>query len=125
LDTSVVAFDREGKVVDAVHYAKLTALGGLLKHHGDNRTGEGKGDDEEVDIDLTHVRTNIASFAVIVTSFSGQTFDNVKSAYVRIKENHRTLVLARLHDLPKCTGNFNISFKKKKKKKEETPTKMI
>jgi hypothetical protein len=39
LDSSVVAFDRDGRVVDAAWYRQLEALGRVLRHKGDNRTG--------------------------------------------------------------------------------------
>jgi stress response protein SCP2 len=39
LDSSVVAFGRDGRVVDAAWYRQLQALGGVLRHKGDNTTG--------------------------------------------------------------------------------------
>jgi len=110
LDSSVVAFARDGRVVDGVWYSQLHGLNGVLQHKGDNRTGEGKGDDEEIIVNLDKLAPNqeVVSLGVIVTSFSGQTFDKLKSAYVRLKDpqTHKTLVLARLSDMQATTGLF-------------------
>ena len=51
LDASCVCFDAYGEVVDAAFFNNTNACSGAVQHSGDNRTGEGDGDDEVVTID--------------------------------------------------------------------------
>lgn len=53
-------------------------------HAGDNLTGEGDGDDEQIEITLANVPSNVKEIAVVVASYSGQTFGDVKNAFIRM-----------------------------------------
>lgn len=53
-------------------------------HTGDNLTGEGEGDDEQIVFTLADIPANVKEVAVVVASYSGQTFGEVKSAFVRM-----------------------------------------
>ncbi len=56
LDASVFLVGENGKVLSDSHfvfYNNTTSPDGAVQHQGDNRTGEGDGDDEQVKIDLT------------------------------------------------------------------------
>jgi tellurium resistance protein TerZ len=53
-------------------------------HRGDNLTGDGDGDDEVIDIDLTSIPSNVKFIAVTVNSFQGQTFNEVDNAFCRV-----------------------------------------
>ena len=54
LDVTAVILNSEGKCLDEniVFYNKLTSNCGAVVHTGDNRTGEGDGDDESIKLDL-------------------------------------------------------------------------
>ncbi|CCB79911.1 tellurium resistance protein TerD [Helicobacter bizzozeronii CIII-1] len=61
LDASVFLTDASGKVNDDknfVFYNNLTSKDGSVVHTGDNRTGEGEGDDESIKIDLAKVSSD-------------------------------------------------------------------
>lgn len=112
LDASVVALDATKTVIDQVSFARHTAFGGALHHQGDNRTGEGKGDDEEILVDLAKLnsvdpRVEYLIFTVNIFS-SGATFSNVKSAYIRLlgKDTHRTMAFSRLSKMENKPGLF-------------------
>lgn len=55
---------------------------------GDNRTGEGEGDDEQIEIDLTKIPANIERIAFTATIYDAdvrrQNFGQVSNAYIRI-----------------------------------------
>ena len=55
---------------------------------GDNRTGDGEGDDEQIDVDLSMLPSNIDKIAVTVTIYDAdkrrQNFGQVSNAYCRI-----------------------------------------
>ena len=84
LDASAVAFDLNGNVIDTVYFDKLDGLGGCLAHSGDNRTGEGAGDDEVVEIRFAGVPENVAAFVLCINSYSGEAFTVLKTACVRV-----------------------------------------
>ena len=84
LDASCVLFDDAGKVVDTVWFRQLKSRDGSIVHTGDNRTGAGDGDDEQINVDLSTVPGNVKSLVFTVNSFTGQSFAQVENAYCRI-----------------------------------------
>ena len=91
LDASVFLLGANGKVLrdeDFVFYNNLNGRNGAVVHTGDNRTGEGDGDDEAIIIDFTKIPPEIEKIAVAVTIFDAQQrnqkFGQVSNAYVRV-----------------------------------------
>ena len=62
---------------------KQNAEGSVL-HGGDNRTGEGDGDDEQITVSLPQLPANVKSLVFTVSSFRGQTFEKVENAFCRL-----------------------------------------
>ncbi|BBE30281.1 hypothetical protein OSSY52_04220 [Tepiditoga spiralis] len=91
LDASAFLLDANGKATsetDFVFYNNLKHPSGAVIHTGDNRTGEGEGDDEEILIDFEKIPSNIEKIAITVTIFEAdqrkQNFGQVSNAFVRI-----------------------------------------
>ena len=84
LDASCIMFDESNKAVDFVWFRQLKSRDGSIVHTGDNRTGAGDGDDEQINVDLTQVPANVKSLIFTVNSFTGQNFSQVENAYCRI-----------------------------------------
>jgi tellurium resistance protein TerZ len=84
LDASCVMFDESNRAVDVVWFRQLKSRDGSVVHTGDNRTGAGEGDDEQIIVDLPHVPADIKSLVFTVNSFTGQNFSQVENAYCRI-----------------------------------------
>ena len=84
LDASCVLWDEQGQPVDVVYYAQLQSQDGSLQHTGDNRTGDGDGDDEQIIVDLNSVPPQIKTLVFVVNSFTGVTFDDIENASCRI-----------------------------------------
>lgn len=91
LDGSVFLLNDSGKVrsdSDFIFYNNKTSSEGSVTHNGDNRSGEGSGDDETVDIDLSNVPADVDKIAVCVTIHEGgtrgQNFGQVSKAYIRV-----------------------------------------
>lgn len=63
-------------------------LGQGIEHTGDNRTGEGEGDDEVIKLDLTAIPADIERIAITVTIYEadkrGQNFGQVSNAFIRL-----------------------------------------
>ena len=93
LDASAVLF-AGGQVADLAFYNNLTTKDGSIQHMGDNRTGEGDGDDEVVAVDLTRVPVHVDTVFFIVTSYQGQTFEQIQNAFCRLID-HQDGELAR------------------------------
>lgn len=84
LDASCILFDEQGKQTDVAYFGQLKSKDGSVVHTGDNRTGEGDGDDEQIIVDLTKVPDNVKSLVFTVNSFTGQNFSQIENATCRI-----------------------------------------
>ena len=91
LDAAAFLLGASGKCPterDFIFYGNLKHSTGAVEHMGDNLTGEGAGDDEQIRIDLTKVPDNIQRIAFTVTIYEaqerGQNFGQVSNAYVRL-----------------------------------------
>jgi tellurium resistance protein TerZ len=84
LDASCLMFDAAKNLVDTVWFRQLRSQDGSVIHTGDNRTGDGDGDDEQIIVDLSQVPASVQSLVFVVNSFTGQTFDAVANAFCRM-----------------------------------------
>lgn len=102
LDASVFLLGANGKVqadTDFIFYGNLLHASGSVEHTGDNRTGEGEGDDEQVLVDLSKVPANVDKIAFTVTIHDAeirrQNFGQVSNAYIRIVNEDTNVELIR------------------------------
>jgi tellurium resistance protein TerZ len=84
LDASCLMFDNGGNLVDVVWFQQLQSQDGSIRHSGDNRTGDGAGDDEQIAVTLTTVPATVKNLVFTVNNFTGQNFSKVENAYCRI-----------------------------------------
>ena len=84
LDASCVLFDDANQPVDSVWFQQLTSKDGSIQHTGDNLTGAGDGDDEQIRVDLSRVPANVKTLMFVVNSFTGQNFSQVQNAFCRV-----------------------------------------
>ena len=84
LDASCILFDADKNMADAVWFRQLRSKDGSIQHSGDNLTGEGEGDDETINVDLSKVPSRVHTLMFTVNSFRGQTFQEVENAYCRL-----------------------------------------
>lgn len=90
LDGSAFLLKVDGKVrtdSDFIFYNNLKSTDQSVAHSGDNRTGDGDGDDETVTIDLTKVPADVERIAICATIHEGdarrQNFGMVQKAFIR------------------------------------------
>lgn len=95
LDASCLIFEDNGRLADTVWFRQLKSRDGSIVHTGDNRTGAGDGDDEQILVDLSRVPSQVKSLVFTVNSFTGQTFDQVANAYCRIVDGTNNTEIAR------------------------------
>lgn len=91
LDAAAFLLADNGKVSaqgDFVFFGNLEHSSGSVRHLGDNLTGAGEGDDEQIKIDLSLVPANITKIAFTVTIYEAeqrrQNFGQVNNAFIRI-----------------------------------------
>ena len=94
LDAAAFLLNSSGKVNsddDFVFYNNLKHKSGAVEHMGDNLTGAGEGDDEEIKIDLSKVPANVDKIDFTVTIYDAdarkQKFGQVENAYIRVVDD--------------------------------------
>ncbi|MDR1084021.1 MAG: TerD family protein [Deltaproteobacteria bacterium] len=95
LDASCCLFDESKNPVDMVWFRQLKSRDGSIIHTGDNLTGDGEGDDEQIIVDLTKVPAHVKYLVFTVNSFRGQTFNEVDNAYCRLVDSATQKEMAR------------------------------
>lgn len=102
LDTAAFMLDASGKAPSDssfIFYGNLKSECGSVNHMGDNLTGEGDGDDEQIKISLSSVPANIEKIAFTVTIYDHETrqqnFGQVSNAYIRILDESTGVELIR------------------------------
>lgn len=91
LDASAFLLTDSGKVSsqqDFIFFGNLTHSSGSVQHMGDNLTGAGDGDDEQIKVELSKVPGNITKIAFTVTIYKPeerrQNFGQINNAFIRI-----------------------------------------
>lgn len=91
IDSSVFLLGENGKLVSDKHfvfYNNLTSPDGAVTHKGDNLTGAGDGDDEQVTVDLTRVDPSVKKIVFVVTIHKAverkQNFGQIANSYIRV-----------------------------------------
>jgi len=102
LDASAFLLTSSGKVRgdgDFIFYNQLKSADGSVEHTGDNRTGEGDGDDEAVKVDLARVPQDVSRIIFPVTIHEAdsrrQNFGMVKGAFIRVVNGDSGVEVAR------------------------------
>lgn len=96
LDASCVMFAGE-TITDTVWFRQLKSRDGSVKHTGDNVTGAGDGDDEQIIVNLDQLPSNVTKLVFTVNSYTGDNFNRVQNAYCRIVDNKRGNEIARFN----------------------------
>ena len=102
LDAAAFMLGADGKCPtdkEFVFYGNLKHASGSVNHMGDNLTGEGDGDDEQIQIDLSKVPANIEKIAFTVTIYDAETrhqnFGQVSNAFIRLVDEATNAELIR------------------------------
>ncbi len=93
IDCDAIAFllNSEGKIEsssDVVFFNNLRHMSGCVLHQGDNLTGEGEGDDEQIMVDLANLPAKYERVVVLVSIYKatdrGQHFGMIRNAFIRL-----------------------------------------
>ena len=91
LEASALGVKADGKVASDQHfvfYGNLVSPDGTIEHTGDNRTGEGEGDDEQIKVNLATVPADVDKIVFPVSIYDAenrqQSFGQVRNAFIRV-----------------------------------------
>jgi tellurium resistance protein TerZ len=106
LDASCIVYDSGKSAIDTIWFRQLKSKDGSIVHTGDNRTGAGDGDDEVIKVDVGAMDPKAQHLVFLVSSFRGQTFDDVDNAFCRILDDtsHSELCRYTLSEKGRHTG---------------------
>ena len=119
IDCDAMAFllDASGRIAfrgDVVFYNNLNHESGCVKHMGDNLTGGGEGDDEQVFIDLAQLPARYAKIVIIVSIYKAlekrQHFGMIQNAFIRLVDNDTNKELCRYNLTESYSGSIGMVF---------------
>lgn len=112
-DASVILCGSNGKVVSTtvkeslVFYGNLRHSSGAIVHQGDNLTGAGEGDDEQIMVDLSAIPSYIDKLVFIVNIYDanvrGQHFGMIQNCFIRLVDMSNNRELCRFN----LSENYN------------------
>ena len=108
LDASCFIFDDNNNPIDLVYFGQLASRDGSVQHSGDNRTGDGDGDDEQIAVALNRIPANVKTLVFTVSNYTGQNFSQVENAYCRLVDGQTGKEIAR-YDLS-AQGNHTAQI---------------
>ncbi len=101
-DASVIMLGADGKLKsneDIVYYGNLCHKSGSIKSQGDNRTGAGEGDDEQILIVLDSVPEEYEKLEFVVTIYEAkerqQNFGLINNSYIRVIDADKNIEICR------------------------------
>lgn len=108
--SAILITESTGKLAgptDVVYYGQLAHKSGAIRHCGDNLTGKGDGDDEQIIVQLDKVPAEYSKIVFVVTIYQAterkQQFGMIKNAFIRIVDADKGTELCK-YDL---SENYN------------------
>jgi tellurium resistance protein TerD len=102
LDASAIGCDADGRAVSDQHFVFFNnkqSPDGAIVHSGDNVTGEGAGDDEQIVVDLSGAPAALARIVFPVSIYDAETraqnFGQVRNAFIRVMDQASNSEIAR------------------------------
>lgn len=100
-DASVLLLNKNGKLLETVYFGNLGSNDGSVIHSGDNLTGSGRGDDEQIRVNLSKISSKVDKLVFVVNIYSAhmrnQDFGMVENAFIRVEDQSKDQELARFN----------------------------
>lgn len=100
-DASVLMLNESGKLErreDVIYFGNLASACGSVRHTGDNLTGEGDGDDEQILVNLAQIPSRIHKLLFVVNIYQAvqkrQDFGMIQNAFIRVVDHTKNSELA-------------------------------
>lgn len=98
-DATAILCNTDGKAVDCVYFGNLRYGNGAIVHQGDNLTGAGDGDDEQIFVNLPAIPPTIGKIVFVVNIYDGRTkgqhFGMIQNAFIRLVDQKKNIELCR------------------------------
>lgn len=117
-DASVILCGADGKVVSdeikncCVYFGNLRHSSGAIVHQGDNLTGAGEGDDEQIMLDLSAIPANIERLVFVVNIYDAdvrkQHFGMIRNAFIRLVDVNKNNELCRFNLTEDYSGSTGM-----------------
>merc|ERR1740120_18779 len=96
LDVSAVLIDEHGRDLEAVFFGRLESPKHGIRHTGDNLTGEGDGDDEQIVVDLSRIGKMVQQVVFVVNIYTpNRSFTQVAQPFCRVVDDSSGAELCR------------------------------
>lgn len=95
IDLDLLAHTDTKKVA---YFGQKDPLNGAIVAGPDNRSGQGQGIDEFVEVDLSKVPTDVNKITLVLASYSGENFDNVEGEFIQLKDVATGRIIAKTVD---------------------------
>lgn len=100
-DASAILCGSTGKFRDCVYYGNLKLFDGSVVHQGDNLTGEGDGDDEQIMVDISRLSADVHKIVFVVNIYNAnerkQHFGMIQNAFIRLVDMDKQTELCRFN----------------------------
>ena len=108
---------KNGKFVDRtdlVYFGNLKHKSGTVNHMGDNLTGEGEGDDEQIVIDLSRVPAEYDKIVIVVNIYQAvqrkQHFGMIENAFIRLVDARNNKEMCKYNLTENYSGTTAMIF---------------
>ena len=113
-DASAIILGENNKYKECVYYGNRSAVDGCVYHHGDNLTGEGDGDDEQITVDLKNMPSSVEKVIFVVNIYGcvsrKQDFGMIKNAYIRLTDASSGGEICKYNLSEKYSGKTGMIF---------------
>lgn len=116
-DASVIMLGADGRIPtknDVVFYNNLRHISGSIMHQGDNLTGDGDGDDEQILVSLDRIPANFERLVFVVTIYQArqrrQNFGLIKNAFIRLVDADRNQEICKFNLSENYDGQTAMIF---------------
>ncbi|MBP1993495.1 stress response protein SCP2 [Paenibacillus eucommiae] len=114
-DASAILLDEQGRLTkekNVVFFGNLKSICNSVLHSGDNRTGEGDGDDEQIVVQLNQVPADVHKIVFVVNIYDcvnrRQDFGMIQSAYIRVLNGSNDQEMIKFNLTENYTGKTSL-----------------
>ena len=122
-DSSAIVLGKNDSYKGVVYYGNRNLESGCIHHHGDNLTGVGDGDDEQITVDLKNMSSDVEKIVFVVNIYScesrKQDFGMIKNAFIRLVDSSNGKEICRYNLSENYDGKTAMVFAEVYKKDNE------
>ena len=122
-DASAIVLGKNDTYKGVAYYGQKRLENGCVLHHGDNLTGVGDGDDEQITVDLKNMPSDVEKVVFVVNIYScvsrKQDFGMIKNAFIRLVDSSNGKEICRYNLSENYFGKTAMVFAEVYKKDNE------